>query len=90
MKIIHCISKTEYKRCPITILHFDYEFIYLFVHNGKFYFDHIEAPASLVNRVKWWIGKWQYPFSQEEMVKIKETVLNGAIRSIDGLDNLHK
>lgn len=80
---IHCLSITEYKNCPITILHFQTTFVYLFVHKDKFYQNHCTVQTNLLSRIKWWTGKWQYPFSKEEMMKIKETVLNGAIVSID-------
>ncbi len=82
---IYCLSITEYKKCPITILHFNYSFFYLFVHKGKFYFDRHDASADFLNVIKWRLGFWKYPYSKDEIIKIKETMLNGAIRSIDEL-----
>lgn len=85
MKKIHCLAITEYKKCPVTILHFDYSFIQLFVHKGVFYYRHDFFKPSMFRQLAWKLGLAKISFAPEELAKMKSAILQDAFDRIDEL-----
>jgi len=85
MKTINCLAITEYKKCPVAILNFDYSFIQLFVHKGVFYYRHDFFKPSVFYRIKWKLGIAKFPFPPEELAKMKSAILQDAFDRIDEL-----
>lgn len=85
MKRIDCLAITKYKDCPVTILHFDYSFIQLFVHKGIFYYRHDFYKPEWYLRFLWRLRLRKYSYKPEELNKIKSAVLEDAFERIDTL-----
>ena len=85
MKDIHCLAITEYKKCPVTILHFDYTFIQLFTYNGTFYYRADYYKPEIYLRILWLLKLRESPYPPSELNKIKSAILEDAFKRIDTL-----
>ena len=83
MKTVDCLAITTYKKCPVTILNFDYSFIQLFVYKGNFQYRHDYFKPEWYYRLAWRMGLTKYPFPPEELNKIKSAILEDAFKRID-------
>lgn len=85
MKKVTAQAITEYKKCPVIILNFDYSFIRLHVNKGTFYYRHDYFKPEWYHRLKWRLGFSLVPFPPEELNKIKSAILDDAFEHIDKL-----
>ena len=83
--VLNVLRKTEYKNCTIYILQFHTAFQYLFLFQNEIYQRHVILTPRLIPRILWWIGRWETPYSKDEMRDGEEAILSGALTSIDAL-----
>jgi len=85
MEVLRVMS---YRKHLIHIMHFNNVFQYLFSDkDGKIYQDHIFFPASFWNFIKYKLNLRASPYTVKEKEAGEDIVLNGAIVSIDALED---
>lgn len=85
---ITILRRTEYKGCPVYALRFATVFQYFFYCKGKLYQDHIFVTPRRIPRILYFlhlIGDDRL-YSKDEIDSFEEVILNGALTSIDKLN----
>ena len=89
---ITVLRKTEYKGCPVWVMHFSNVFQYFFYYKGELFQNHFFLQPSRLKRVLNFLHILPADklFTKDERDEATGVILNGAFTTIDKLQEVPK